>query len=129
MRCSDISRLLDGELSATEFRESNTSSLTECRDLSEKRGAAIPIRVAEDVDFQVTSEHIAAACELRAKGELRACGGTGISGRSALQLSSTVSFLNEDLAEYVAEFTDPEINGPFTSERAREIISEIQSNI
>ena len=92
----------------------------------EKRGATVPVRVEEDVDLQVMPKRITAVCEFRINGDLlpEELGYLA----DVLQLSERVSFLNEDCAEYVAEFTDPEVNGPFTSERAREIISEIQNH-
>jgi hypothetical protein len=126
MQLSQISRLLDSQLSVAEFRALNTSSFTEYRELSEKRGAAIPIRVEEDVDLLVTPEHITTACELRMKGDL--CQEELAYLADVLQLSDRVTFLNEDIAEYIAEFTDPEINGLFTLERARKIVDEIRKH-
>jgi hypothetical protein len=126
MQLSQILRLLNSQLSGAEFRALNTSSFTEYRELSEKRGAAIPIRVEEDVDILVTPEHIVAACELRMKGDL--CPEELAYLADVLQLSDRVTFLNEDIAEYIAEFTDPEINGLFTLERARKIVDEIRKH-
>src|SRR6188508_172332 len=102
MRLSQISRLLDGRLTPAEFRASNASLFTEYRELSEKRGTAIPIRVEEDADLLVTPEHIAAACELRMAGDLNAEELAYLA--DVLQLSDRVTFLNEDIAEYIAEF-------------------------
>jgi hypothetical protein len=124
MQLSQISQLLDSQLSAAEFRALNTSSFTEYRELTEKQGSAIPIRVEEDIDILVTLEHIIAACELRMNGDLSPEELAYLA--DVLQLSDRVTFLNEDIAEYIAEFTDPEINGLFTLERAREIVDEIR---
>jgi len=126
MRLSEIAQLLEGMLSADEFLASNTASFREYRELSEKRGAAIPIRVEEDADFLVTSEHIATACELRIRGDLRSEELAYLA--DALQLSDRVTFLNDDVAAYIAEFTDPEINGSFTLERATEIVNEVRKH-
>jgi hypothetical protein len=38
-------------------------------------------------------------------------------------MAEDVSWEDEDVAEWVAEFTDPEINGVFTTERAAAIVN------
>jgi hypothetical protein len=124
MRLSQISQLLLGQLSAVEFRAANTSSFLEYKMLSGKRGTAIPIRVEEDVDLLVAPKHIAVACELLIGGHLHVEELAYVA--DVLQLSDRVTFFNEDIAEYIAEFTDPEINGPFKLERARAIVDEIR---
>ena len=43
----------------------------------------------------------------------------------ALQLSERVTVADEATAEYISEFTDPEVNGPFTRERAQAIVREL----
>jgi len=124
MRLSEIKELLEGRLGATEFRASNATALLEYGELSKKRGAAISIRVEGDVDLLVTLEHVARACELRISEDLLPEELAYMA--DVLQLSDRVDFQSEELAQHISEFTDPEINGPFTSQQAKEILDEIR---
>jgi hypothetical protein len=119
-RLSDILYLLSGRLSIVEFRAVNEHAFQEYRERSAERGSVVPIRIEEDTDFEVTRRHVAAACRLLTSGDLRAEELAYLA--NTLQLSDRATFASEDVAGYIAEFTDPEINGRFTMARAQEII-------
>lgn len=125
MKLSEIAGLLSDVADPRSFRDSNAADFAERRPLLEKRGSVVPVRVTEDVDIALSGRDVAKLCGHFIAGNLDAVELAYIA--DALQLSDRVSWENEDTAEYVAEFTDPEVNGPFTIERAQAIVREVSS--
>jgi hypothetical protein len=73
----------------------------------------------DDCPVVVTRQGVATLCRYFVNGDLSVVELAYIA--DALQLAEDVSWEDDDVAEWVAEFTDPEINGPFTTKRAAEI--------
>ncbi len=125
MKLSDIARLLSGDIDPGAFGVACAPELAERRTfvgadgLIVKRGTVIPVRVLDDCAICVSKADVANLCRHFAQGELDAVGLAYIA--DALQLAEHVTWADDDVAEYVSEFTDPEINGPFTVSRALEI--------
>ncbi len=125
MKLSAIAQLLAGNLSPQQFLAECNSELAERRELVGgdgqviTRGSVVPVRVADDCAISVSRNGVATLCRHFVRGDLSAVDLAYIA--DALQLAEDVSWEDEDVAELVAEFTDPEINGVFTVTRAREI--------
>ena len=128
MKLSDIARLLSGDIDSGAFSVACAQEIAERRSLvgtnglAVKRGAVIPVRVLDDCAISVSQADVASLCRHFAQGEVDAVTLSDIA--DALQLAENVTWADDDVAEYVAEFTDPEINGPFTVTRAIEIVSD-----
>jgi hypothetical protein len=114
-----------GTVSPQQFLADCASELAERRALVgvdgtiAKRGSVIPVRVSDDCAVSVSRQGVEALCRHFSRGDLSSIDLAYIA--DALQLAEEISWENEDVAELVAEFTDPEINGVFTAQRAREI--------
>ena len=127
MKVSAIARLLAGDISPQQFVAECRSELSERRELVRsdgqvlKRGSVIPVRVSDDCAVSVSRQGVATLCGHFIRGDLSALDLAYIA--DALQLAEEVSWEDEDVAEWVAEFTDPEINGVFTIDRATAIVS------
>jgi hypothetical protein len=126
MKLSEIAGLLTNAAEPERFRMSNASDFAERRPLLEKRGSVVPVRVTEDADIELSRRDVARLCSHYIAGHLDAVELAYVA--DALQLSDRVTWTDEDTSEYVAEFTDPEINGPFTIERAQAIVREIEQH-
>jgi hypothetical protein len=83
----------------------------------------MPVRVTEDADVEVSGRDVAKLCGYFIAGQLDAVELAYVA--DALQLSDRVTIADEATSEYISELTDPEVNGPFTLERAHSIVGEI----
>ena len=129
MKLSAISQLLVGAIGPQQFISECSFELAERRELVGadgrvlKRGGVIPVRVSDDCAVQVSRQGVGILCQHFVRGDLGAVELSYIA--DALQLAEEVSWEDDDVAEWVAEFTDPEINGVFTTSRAAEIASRV----
>jgi hypothetical protein len=125
LKLSAISQLLAGKIGPKQFMAECGSDLAERRELVAdtgqllKRGSVVPVRVSDDTAVYVSRQGVAGLCHHFIRGDLGHVELAYIA--DALQLAEDVTWEDEDVAEWVAEFTDPEINGAFTTDRAREI--------
>jgi hypothetical protein len=119
MKLSRLASLLNRELPVAEFTADLSAEFAiYWRGLSEV-GRSAPVQVTEDEDLIVTADSIKTLCELFIDEEL----GMEVLAYIAdvMQLADRVDFDEDWIADAVAEFTDPEVNGVFTKERAAEI--------
>jgi hypothetical protein len=129
LKLSTISQLLAGEIDPKRFLAECDSDLKERREIVGgdgqvlKRGSVVPVRVSDDCSVLVSRQGVATLCHHFVQGDLGPIELAYIA--DALQLAEDVSWEDDDVAEWVAEFTDPEINGPLTSKRAHEIAKAI----
>jgi hypothetical protein len=127
LKLSAIARLLAGDINPQQFVTECSSELAERRELVGsdgyvlKRGSVIPVRVSDDCAVSISRKDVATLCGHFVRGDLSAVDLACIA--DALQMAEDVSWEDEDVAEWVAEFTDPEINGVFTTERAAAIVN------
>ncbi len=126
VKLSDIANLLSDVAEPAAFRSANATDFEERRPLLAKRGSVVPVRVTEDADVAVSGREVAKLCNHFIAGQLDAVELAYVA--DALQLSDRVTMADEEASEYVAEFTDPEVNGPFTIERAKAIVREIEQH-
>jgi CRP-like cAMP-binding protein len=121
MKLSSIVNLLAGTLSPADFSASISEELLAHTRQLQKLGGSAPVVVSEDADVVLDRRGIASLCRLFASGQLTA---TELAYTAdALQLSERVEFTDQKIAEYLAECTDPVINGPLSVSRALEIAS------
>jgi hypothetical protein len=123
VKLSDIANLLSDAAEPAAFRQANANDFEERRPLLDKRGSVMPVRVNEDADIEVSGREVARLCNHFIAGHLDAVELAYVA--DALQLSERVTFADEDTAEFISEFTDPEVNGPFTLERAKVLVREL----
>lgn len=123
MRLSDVRRLLDGDLHVDELRAQNAAALAEYAARGAEVGSVVRVPVTEDRDLTISRADVVCACELFRTGALRVEELAFIA--DVLQLSDRVDFEDSTVADHVAEFTDPKVNGPFTQERAAFIIKTL----
>jgi len=119
VKLSSIAALADGHLSPGAFESENAADLAERKSLLGKKGSVVPVRVQEDVDLLISAARIARLCDLYARGDLSIVALAYLA--DAAQLSERSTFSDESCIDFLAEFTDPEVNGIFTAARAREI--------
>jgi hypothetical protein len=123
VKLSDIAKLLSDAAEPAMFRSENAKDFEERRPLLAKRGSVMPVRVTEDADVAVSGREVARLCNHFIGGQLDVVELAYVA--DVLQLSERVTFADEETSEYISEFTDPEVNGPFALERARAIVREI----
>ena len=122
MKLSILDTLLEKRITPAVFHASVAQDIAEYMKDASKLGSVMPVRVDEDQDIKLSATHIKALCEFFIKKQLGSEELAFIA--DALLLSERVDF-EEGLTDLVAEMTDPEINGPFTAERAREILESV----
>jgi hypothetical protein len=108
-----------GEVSI-ELRASLDNLIPDYKRSLSKLGNTVPIRAIEDVEFDLGIADIRALCQFYVSGALSGPELAYIA--DVLQLSDSVNFVEPDVADYVAEFTDSEVNGVFSKERASDIV-------
>lgn len=123
MLLSDVRRLLDGDLGVDELRAKYAAAFAEYVARGAKVGSAMRVPVTEDRDLTISRADVVFACMLFRSGALRVDELGFVA--DVLQLSDRVDFEDSVVADHVAEFTDPEVNGPFTQERAGFIIKTL----
>ena len=88
-----------------------------------KIGGSAPVQVTEDADIIVDRAALGLLCRLFASGQISASELAYTA--DVLQLADRVDFVSQDIANDLAECTDPEINGPLTAARALEISGKV----
>ena len=119
MKLSALDALLSREISAAAFSASIADELETYRRGLEEPGRSAPVCVIEDQTVAVTHEDTKLLCHLFANGQLGSSELAYIA--DAMQLAERVEFTDSWVADVVAEFTDPAINGTFTVARALEL--------
>jgi len=122
MKLSSLDALLAKSLSPSAFRAQLAPDLAEYLKNADVKGSVMPIRVTEDKDIQLSTAHVRELCELFINKQLTPEELAFVA--DALQLADRVDF-DEEVPDLIAEMTDPEINGPFTIARAREILESV----
>lgn len=119
MKLSRLTSLLNLELPALDFTADLSAELAIHRRGLEEVGGSAPVRVTEDEDVTVTADSIKTLCELFISGQFS----SEVLAYTAdvMQFADRVDFREDWISDVVAEFTDPEVNGVFTKERAAEI--------
>ena len=87
-------------------------------------GRSVPVPVAEDSDVDIARPDVVFLCNAFLSGEVNSAELSFIA--DVIQLADRVSVADPWVADAVAECTDPEIQGEFTADRAREIISRAE---
>lgn len=125
MKLSDINGLISGQISPASFRAINAANFTERRNLlgANRRGGVVPVRVDEDEEIELAGQDLAALCSFLINGAVDAVELSYIA--DALQLADRVTYQDDCVRDYLDELTDPEVNGPFTVDRAEAIVQEI----
>ena len=119
MKLSSLVKLISGEISASDYSAEIRAELAEhSRGLAVTGGIA-PVSVTEDSDILLDRAALSALCRLFAVGQLTAQELAYTA--DALQMAERVAFSGQDIADDLAECTDPEINGQLTVARALEI--------
>ena len=119
MKISSLANLLSQKLSASEYSAEIADEIAEYTRGLEKRGSVIPIRVTEDAGLLLDRAGLGVLCRLFACGQLTA--DELAYTADVLELAECVEFSGPDVANDLAECTDPEINGPLSVARALEI--------
>lgn len=119
MKLSLLVKLISGEVSASDYSAEIRAELAEhSRGLAVTGGIA-PVSVTEDSDILLDRAALSALCQLFALGQLTAQELAYTA--DALQMADRVALSGQDIADDLAECTDPEINGQLTVARALEI--------
>jgi hypothetical protein len=108
MKLSTLDWLLTKRLGIVDFRREIASDVSEYLERANIKGSVQPVRIDEDQDVEISGQHIKELAYIA----------------DAMELSERVVF-GEGVSDFVAEMTDPEINGPFTVGRAKEIVTSV----
>jgi hypothetical protein len=121
MKLSEISHLLKTEhIYVIEFINLITNEMELYRRDFAKVGSTLNIYVIEDVEIIISLADCKSLCYLYLERKLDYVELAYIA--DVLQLSENVTYSSENLEFIIGEMTDPEINGSFTYERAKEIV-------
>jgi hypothetical protein len=118
MKITSLAKLLTGSLAAADFSAEIAVELAEHTRLL-GRGGSVPVVVTEDADLLLDRQKLALLCQLFVSGQLTTAQVAYTA--DVLQLAERIDFSGPDIANDLDWCTDPEINGPFTAERALEI--------
>lgn len=122
MKLSSLSKLLNEYISPEVFLGEFLTEFSDYESKLDIKGSSITIDVIEDEEIVISFADIKKLCELFIQGKLNKNHLCFIA--DALQLCDLVDFEEEGIFDYVAELTDPEINGVFTKQRAIEIVEK-----
>lgn len=124
MRLSSLANLLSGAISPADYSAEIGAELAEhTRHLG--RGGSAHVLVSEDTDLVLDRAGLGVLCRLFASGQLTA--GELAYTADALQLAKRVELAGPNIADDLAECTDPEINGPLTVARALQIAGTVDA--
>ena len=123
MRLSQLFKLLAGEIQPEVFLDRFRLPLDEYTRGMNSVGSSVEIEVVEDRKLTIGPKEVKKLCELFVAQKLNSSQLAYIA--DALQLCESIDFTEEVVADIVEEFTDPEVNGPFTRERAQEVAAGI----
>ena len=119
MKLTSLANLLSGKLCASDYSAEIAGELAEHIRGLEKLGDIARVQVVEDIDLLLDRAGLSVLCRLFASGQLTQ--GELAYTADALELSERVEVAGPDIANDLAECSDPEINGPLTVARALEI--------
>jgi len=119
MRLSTVAKLISRELRPPEFSALIAPELTAHLQCLKTKGASARVVVVEDAEVLIDPAGVATLCGMFANGQLSAQELAYTA--DVLLLAECVQFSDPCVAEALAECTDPEINGPLTLARAREL--------
>ena len=108
MRLSSLRRFLDSEIPAGVLISEVDAELSAIRYHLQELGRSIPIPVGEDCDVEISRADVAFLLAFIA---------------DVIQLADRVSIVDPWVAEAVAECTDPQVQGEFTVDKARALVS------
>ena len=123
MKLSTLALLFSGDKSVEEFSAEIQGELAVHPRGLAKIGGSAPVQVTEDADIIVDRAALGLLCRLFASGQISASELAYTA--DVLQLADRVDFVSQDIANDLAECTDPEINGPLTAARALEISGKV----
>ena len=121
MKLSSLRRFLDARLSATDFLSELAPELLAYREALAMRGGSAPVPVDEDRDIEISRGDVGTLCRAFLARQLDATELSLIA--DVIQMAERVSLSDSWVANAVAECTDPEVQGEFTQDRAREVLS------
>ena len=122
MKLSSLSKLLREYLSPEDYLSEFVSEFSDYENKLGIKGSLITLDVTEDEEIVISLADIKKLCEFFIQNKLDNNHLCCIA--DALQLCDLVDFHKEEISDYVAELTDPEINGVFTKERAIVIVEK-----
>ena len=122
MKLSSLSKLLNEYISPEVFLGEFITEFSDYENKLDIKGSSITLDVIEDEEIAISFADIKKLCELLIQDKLNKNHLCFIA--DALQLCDLVDFEEEGVFDYVAELTDPEINGVFTKQRAIEIVEK-----
>lgn len=123
MRLSSLSRLISGEMDASEFAVEIREEFTEHSKGLKKTGGIARVAITEDHEFTLDRPGISALCRLYLAEKITAAELAYIT--DVMQLSDGVEFSDARVVDDVALLTDPEINGAMTTQRALRIANAL----
>jgi hypothetical protein len=121
MKLTSLRRFLDAKMSAAEFLRELDPELSAYRHGLTERGRSVPVPVTEDRDIEISRTDVATLCRAFLAGDLDTTQLSLIA--DVIQMADRVSIEDRWVADAVAECTDPEIQGEFTQDRARQVLS------
>jgi len=120
MKISEIRKLLSGDIEPWEIWERNKGLVDSYKKSLSKQGTSVVISAIEDEDLSITMHEVRVLCSLFIEEELKVLE-LGLIA-DILGLSDRIDFESDEVEEYISHMTDPEINGIFTTEYAKEIV-------
>jgi hypothetical protein len=123
MRLTDVNDFFKGKLALESFKTIIEKEVILYKQNLQKRGSSVPISLIEDSDLSLDSDIIYKLCKLYLSNEISDYELYYIS--DAMLLSSRVIFKNEKNRDILELLTDPEVNGPLTANRIKEILETL----
>ena len=121
MKLSSVAALLNSQISAAQFSAEISDAIENYEQALQLRGGSVPIQLTEDTELFIAENHIGVLCLLFASDLLSVNELAYVA--DALELSEQVHFESDFVRSSISEMTDPEINGPFSKERAFELMA------
>jgi len=126
MKQTDLCKYLNNEIAFNELREGISQELEEYEEQSNIVGSSVPINVEiQNKDCLLSFIQLHKLLTDFVSGEIGLIELQYIS--DCIQLSENIFVENHVMNDWIFEMSDPEINGEFTKERAKEIIEKIKA--
>ena len=124
MDLQNLEKLLLGKISVTEVVNDITPEVESFRIASMTKGSSMSVYgTNENFHFTVRPQDIKYLCSLYLSGELNEWHLEYLS--NLIELSDSVTYENDDLADVIFELSSPEINSPITPE----VVSRIHESL
>jgi hypothetical protein len=127
MRLSDLQSFFDGKMSGRSLHEQILPEVQEYERRIFKKEDTIPITVVNDTEVIVSAKAVSSLCTAFLNSDLSTADLMYIAdGLLLAKFGQNVAFVGDNIVDAIGALTDPEINGPITSDVVQEVLNRLR---